>query len=114
LNEVDLQPHRTRYWKTARLDTRFKERAEQVLWFTPRQGQFLAFIHLYWKQHRQAPAEIDLVRYFRLTPPAVHDMIVRLHELGLIMREPGRPRSVRVAIPEEEVPDLEASDGPAC
>ena len=32
LNEVDLQPHRTRYWKTARLDTRFKERAEQVLW----------------------------------------------------------------------------------
>lgn len=32
LNNVDLQPHRTRYWKTARLDARFKERAEQVLW----------------------------------------------------------------------------------
>src|SRR5436309_5329273 len=32
LSSVDLQPHRTRYWKTARLDTRFKERAEQVLW----------------------------------------------------------------------------------
>ena len=32
LQNVDLQPHRTRYWKTARLDTRFKERAEQVLW----------------------------------------------------------------------------------
>jgi hypothetical protein len=32
LNGVDLQPHRTRYWKTARLDPRFKERAEQVLW----------------------------------------------------------------------------------
>lgn len=32
LNDVDLQPHRTRYWKTARLDDRFKERAEQVLW----------------------------------------------------------------------------------
>src|SRR5512144_3108432 len=32
LHDVDLQPHRTRYWKTARLDTRFKERAEQVLW----------------------------------------------------------------------------------
>jgi len=29
---VDLQPHRTRYWKTARLDPKFKERAEQVLW----------------------------------------------------------------------------------
>jgi transposase len=32
LRDVDLQPHRTRYWKTPRLDGRFKERAEQVLW----------------------------------------------------------------------------------
>ena len=32
LADVDLQPHRTRYWKTARPDARFKERAEQVLW----------------------------------------------------------------------------------
>jgi hypothetical protein len=32
LKDVDLQPHRTRYWKTSRLDERFKERAEQVLW----------------------------------------------------------------------------------
>jgi hypothetical protein len=32
LHDVDLQPHRTRYWKTTRLDARFKERAEQVLW----------------------------------------------------------------------------------
>jgi transposase len=32
LHDVDLQPHRTRYWKTARLDARFKARAEQVLW----------------------------------------------------------------------------------
>lgn len=30
LAEVDLQPRRTRYWKTARLDDRFKERAEKV------------------------------------------------------------------------------------
>src|SRR5271156_2251130 len=32
LSAVDLQPHRTRYWKTTRLDARFKERAERVLW----------------------------------------------------------------------------------
>src|SRR5262249_55424004 len=32
LHAVDLQPHRTRYWKTARLDAQFKERAEKVLW----------------------------------------------------------------------------------
>jgi hypothetical protein len=32
LDEVDLQPHRTRYWRTTRLDDQFKERTEQVLW----------------------------------------------------------------------------------
>jgi hypothetical protein len=32
LDEVDLQPHRTRYWRTSRLDARFKDRAEKVLW----------------------------------------------------------------------------------
>ena len=32
LHAVDLQPHRTRYWRTSRLDARFKERAEKVLW----------------------------------------------------------------------------------
>jgi hypothetical protein len=32
LAQVDLQPHRTRYWKTAHLDDQFKQRAEKVLW----------------------------------------------------------------------------------
>src|SRR5205823_12086963 len=32
LADVDLQPHRTRYWKTAAVDPLFKDRAEKVLW----------------------------------------------------------------------------------
>jgi hypothetical protein len=32
LDDVDLQPHRTRYWRTARIDDQIKERAEAVLW----------------------------------------------------------------------------------
>ena len=32
LKEVDLQPHRTRSWKTSQLDAQFKERAEKILW----------------------------------------------------------------------------------
>ena len=32
LDAVDLQPHRTRYWRTARLDAEFKRRAEKILW----------------------------------------------------------------------------------
>ena len=32
LDRVDLQPHRTRYGPTTRLDGRFKARAEKVVW----------------------------------------------------------------------------------
>jgi hypothetical protein len=32
LHEVALQPHRTRYWKTARLNAEFMERAIRILW----------------------------------------------------------------------------------
>ncbi|HKG94437.1 MAG TPA: transposase [Gemmatimonadaceae bacterium] len=32
LAAVDLQPHRTRYWRTAHLGAEFKARAEKVLW----------------------------------------------------------------------------------
>jgi hypothetical protein len=80
--------------------------------FTRRQGQFLAFLHWYHKLHRRAPAETDFVRYFRVTPPAVHDMIIKLSDLGLISREPGKPRSLSITIPEHQVPDLEEVAGP--
>lgn len=32
LHAVDLQPHRTRFWKTARLDAAFMKRAVRILW----------------------------------------------------------------------------------
>lgn len=80
--------------------------------FTHRQGQFLAFIYWYTKLHRRPPAEEDMRRYFRLTPPTVHSMVVKLHELGLITREPGAARSIRIAIPADELPMLEDVEGP--
>jgi Mn-dependent DtxR family transcriptional regulator len=80
--------------------------------FTHRQGQFLAFIYLNSKLHRQSPAEADLAIYFNVTPPGVHSMVVKLHELGLIAREPGKARSIRVAISNEEIPELEYIEGP--
>lgn len=80
--------------------------------FTHRQGQFLAFIYLYRRLHRQGPAETDMVKFFRVTPPAAHSMVVKLEELGLVTREPGVARSVRVSIPEEGIPVLEKVEGP--
>ena len=79
--------------------------------FTYKQGQHLAFIHLYRKLHRQGPAEADMVQYFRVSPPSVHQMIVKLEQMGLITRESGVPRSVRVAIAVGEAPDLDDTEG---
>jgi hypothetical protein len=92
--------------------SRKRKQTEQEPTFTHRQGQFLAFIHTYTRLHRRAPAETDLVQFFRITPPSVHGMIVKLEELGLITRQPGVARSVRVAIPEAEIPALEELAGP--
>ena len=37
---------------------------------------------------------------------------LKLEQLGLVTREPGVARSVRVAIPEEQIPELEDVEGP--
>ncbi len=74
--------------------------------FTRLQGQYLAFIHTYTKLHRVAPAEADLQRYFKVTPPSVHQMILTLARRGLISREPGKARSIRVLVPQARLPEL--------
>jgi hypothetical protein len=44
--------------------------------FTPTQGQYLAFIHLYTRLHRRPPAETDMQEYFRVSPPSVDQMVL--------------------------------------
>jgi repressor LexA len=75
--------------------------------FTERQGQYLAFIYYYTKLNGKPPAEADMQRYFRVTPPTVHQMVVTLEANGFIERVPGQGRSIRLRIPREELPDLE-------
>jgi DNA-binding MarR family transcriptional regulator len=79
--------------------------------FTRKQGQYLAFIHYYSKIHKQAPAESDLERYFRVSPPSVHEMIKTLERNGLIERAylqaRGQARSIRLLVREEHLPKLE-------
>jgi Mn-dependent DtxR family transcriptional regulator len=75
--------------------------------FTKLQGQYLAFIVAYAKLNRRPPAEADFQRYFGVTPPSVHNMIVTLERRRLIKRTPGRPRSIEVLVPLSEVPPLD-------
>lgn len=75
--------------------------------FTDLQGQYLAFIVTYTKLHRRPPAEADFQRYFGVTPPTVHSMIVTLERHGLITRTAGKPRSIKVSVPRDRIPSLD-------
>jgi len=75
--------------------------------FTEKQGQYLAFIHNYTKIHRCPPAELDLQYYFRVSPPAIHDMIKTLERNGLIEKQPGQARSIRLLVAPQYLPRLE-------
>jgi hypothetical protein len=75
--------------------------------FTAKQGQYLAFIHNYTKIHRCPPAESDLQYYFRVSAPAIHGMIGTLERNGLIEKQPGQARSIRLVVALEHLPRLE-------
>ena len=72
--------------------------------FTEKQGQYLAFYLLLHEGERTA--EADMQRYFRVTPPSVHPMVLTLELNGFIARIPGQGRSIRLLTPREQLPDL--------
>ena len=45
-------------------------------------------------------------RYFQVTPPTVHQMVLTLEEKGLISRAPGKGRAIEVLLPMEQLPLL--------
>jgi len=74
---------------------------------TEKQGQYLAVIHYYTKVNGRPPAEADMQRYFNVTAPSVHQMVLILGKSKFIRRIPGQPRSIRVLLPHDGFPDLE-------
>jgi DNA-binding MarR family transcriptional regulator len=77
--------------------------------FTPKQGQYLAFIHAYTQVLGRPPAEADLQRHFHVTPPSVHQMVLALERAGLIRRRPGVARSIEVLVEPGALPPLQPS-----
>jgi Mn-dependent DtxR family transcriptional regulator len=74
--------------------------------FTSKQGQYLAFIYAYARLHRRPPAEADMQRHFRVSPPSVHQMVMTLERAGFIRRQPGVARSIDLLIDPEYLPVL--------
>ena len=74
--------------------------------YTEKQGQYLAFVYYYSKIHGRSPSEADMQQYFRVSPPAVHQMVLALEQRGLIARTPGQARSICLLLSRDELPDL--------
>lgn len=74
--------------------------------FTPKQGQYLAFIHAYLQVHGRPPAEADMQRKFQVSAPSVHQMVLTLERAGLIRRQAGVARSIELLVPPEALPVL--------
>jgi len=68
--------------------------------FTEKQGHYLAFIYTYSHMFGRPPAETDMQRYFGVSPPSVHQMIVTLERNGLIRRQAGAPTARKLADPK--------------
>ncbi|MEO1404636.1 MAG: MarR family winged helix-turn-helix transcriptional regulator [Cyanobacteria bacterium J06635_1] len=79
---------------------------EASLSFTAKQGQYLSYIYNYTQVQGRPPAEADIQSFFQVTPPTVHQMIVKLEQLNLPSRVAGPARSLRVLIPAEHLPVL--------
>lgn len=50
-------------------------------------------------------------RYFKITPPSVHSMVLMLERRGFIRRVPGQARSITLVIPIEALPPLKRIAG---
>lgn len=74
--------------------------------YTEKQGQYLAFIYYYSKVNGYPPAQADIQRYFEVSPPSVHQMILTLEKLSLIKRKPRTSRSLEILLPVEQLPNL--------
>ena len=72
--------------------------------FTPTQGRYLSFIHAYTSRHGHPPAESEIAAAMCVSPPSVNQMVKTLEKKGLILRQPGVPRSIQLLIPEDEIP----------
>ncbi len=74
---------------------------------TRQRGQLLAYVYWYTKVHRIPPSENEVAEFLGVRGPSAHRMIVQLAKAGLLGRTPGQPRTLRVLLPREKIPDLE-------
>ena len=71
---------------------------------TPKQGQYLAFIHAYTEGFGFPPAESEIAKAMKVSPPSVNQMMKTLERKSLIRRRAGVPRSVEILVSPDVIP----------
>ncbi len=74
---------------------------------TRKQGQLLAYVYWYTKIHRIPPSENEVAEFVGVRGPSAHQMILRLEEGGYLSRIPATPRTLKVLLSREQIPELE-------
>jgi hypothetical protein len=70
-------------------------------------GRLLAYVFWYTKIHRRPPSESEIADFLGVRGPSAHRMILALEAAGCLSRTPGQPRTLRVLVPRDELPELE-------
>ncbi len=72
--------------------------------FTPKQGQYLAFIHAYTEGFGFPPAESEIATAMKVSPPSANQMMKTLEKKNLIRRKPGESRSIEILVSPDLIP----------
>lgn len=72
--------------------------------YTQKQGEYLAFIQQYSDIRGFPPSYAEMEHYFRVTAPSVNQMLKNLEKKGLIEKQKGKPRSIKVTLPASQLP----------
>src|ERR1700716_1784108 len=67
-------------------------------------AQYLAFIYAYSRMFRRPPAEADMQRHFRVSPPSVHQMVLTIERAGLSDANPASPEASSYLLPRKICP----------
>jgi len=87
---------------------------ESIVWrvspttppFTDKQGQYLAFIYAYNRIFRQPPAEADMQRHFQVSPPSVHQMVLKTPANSKSVTAPAMAQTLCASLPFPEQSQL--------
>ena len=72
--------------------------------FTPTQGRYLSFIHAYTEGFGHPPAESEIGKAMKVSPPSVNQMMKTLEKKGFIRRRSGVARSIEILLPPDSIP----------